>query len=1108
MSDIYVYARGNEDYSTIGECGALDATSCMFEEVANGASELTLEHPIDALGKFAYLVPDAVLKAEVPVRSVPEIRSGRFVTSVESWRVRSTATKAQRYLYKRQQGGSKLRLLDAGAEVVVTSKPEGGERWKAVSGRYSGWIAPAALESRVEVTIPDSPTGLERAVSPWECRDQLFRIYKVTRADDGVTVSARHISYDLLYNLTTYESDGEVELQAALDGVLGSCLDAHDFTAHTDIHGARSGIHMRDCNPIEALLDPEEGLAARWSAQLVRDDSELFLLSRAGGNRGMTIEYGKNLTGVEMDEDLSSVATAIRPLGEAKDGSPLYLPENGGLVESPLAGSYPFRRIQTLKCDGCKVGTDGVTEALALERMREQARAALDGGADLPTVSARVTFAQLGGGARYDAYRELESVYLYDEIRVRHPGIGVELTTEVVRVSWDCVRGRMDSIELGSLQALTPSVAGWQIPGGLNGGKIAQGTIGASALGSDVISARHLQADSVNTRALQADCVTTDKLLAGSVTAEKLAAGAIDADVLRAFEAAIENLRAGSIDADQLTAKLAEIEVLIAGLVKFDQATIRHLVAEAMNLEFGVAGEVFIENLMVRHAQILSATVGELVVKASDGSYYQLDVDADGNVQATRVTVTEGEIAAGQTQGGRVILETSILAENLSTSNLLATYALVNRIDAASIDVSELFAREAFIALLRTARIVGDKSLELIVEDQEASVTGVDSEFYLSDSPSLLTGGEWSTDAPASVPEGKYVWQRTRSVTAGGRETCSAEICLTASTGRPGPAGVGIASITEHYGLSASSSAQPESWSTQVELMTPQQRYLWNYETVAYTDGSSVSSSPCVIGVYGSEGTEGRGIREIVNWYLASASPSGVTTRTSGWTTSVQYTDDSKRYLWNYEEIHFSDSTISATTPRIIGTQGRQGAQGAAGSPGAPGADGRGILRIEEQWYLSTSPSSCTGGAWQSSQPAWEPNHYLWTRTTIYYDDGDSEQITTLADGINSANQDAYSASQAAGSLSGQMGDFVTKANLKTYLRMVSPSEATSSRPAGVYVGITEDGSSAQTEAVINAEGAFEVRVFGSVASSLGNRVQRLGTLTIYETSDQGHAFI
>lgn len=254
----------------------------------------------------------------------------------------------------------------------------------------------------------------------------------------------------------------------------------------------------------------------------------------------------------------------------------------------------------------------------------------------------------------------------------------------------------------------------------------------------------------VNGALLSVGSVTTSKLAAGSITAEKIATGALDAIAIDAVAAKIGKLTAKDITTDNLAAAFAAFTVITAGTASFDQATIKHLVAEAMNLEFGTAGQVFIKNLAVEYAQMVGAAIGNLCIKASDGNYYRMDVDADGNVTATLTTVTEGEISAGQTGDGQIILETNITASNLSTGNLLATYALINRIDAARISVDELFAREAFISLLRTSRIVDDKSIEMIVGDVEQNAEDI------------IASRSFSGDTPPTgdLPEGK-IWVDT-----------------------------------------------------------------------------------------------------------------------------------------------------------------------------------------------------------------------------------------------------------------------------------------------------------------------------------------------------------
>lgn len=249
-------------------------------------------------------------------------------------------------------------------------------------------------------------------------------------------------------------------------------------------------------------------------------------------------------------------------------------------------------------------------------------------------------------------------------------------------------------------------------------GQLTSDNITTDTLSANLISALNLMVGLIDAKVLKANSITADQIAAGAVTAEKISADAIDTVALEAVIAKIESLTAADIETDRLAAALAAFTVITAGTASFDQATIQHLVAQALNLSFGTFGEVFIDNLRVKYAQMVSATIGNLCIKASDGNYYTIDVDENGNVSATLATVTEGEITAGQTDGGRVILETNITAASLNTSNLLATYALINKIDAARIDVAELFANKAFISALTTSLIYSDTSLQMIIGAQ------------------------------------------------------------------------------------------------------------------------------------------------------------------------------------------------------------------------------------------------------------------------------------------------------------------------------------------------------------------------------------------------------
>ena len=57
------------------------------------------------------------------------------------------------------------------------------------------------------------------------------------------------------------------------------------------------------------------------------------------------------------------------------------------------------------------------------------------------------------------------------------------------------------------------------------------------------------------------------------------------------------------------------------------------------------------------------------------------------------------------------------------------------------------------------------------------------------------------------------------------------------------------------------------------------------------------------------------------------------------------------------------------------------------------GGSGVGVQSIVEQYYLSDSPTSQTGGSWGETVPAWVDGKYMWTRSVITYTD--SSSVTT-----------------------------------------------------------------------------------------------------------------
>ena len=68
---------------------------------------------------------------------------------------------------------------------------------------------------------------------------------------------------------------------------------------------------------------------------------------------------------------------------------------------------------------------------------------------------------------------------------------------------------------------------------------------------------------------------------------------------------------------------------------------------------------------------------------------------------------------------------------------------------------------------------------------------------------------------------------------------------------------------------------------------------------------------------------------------MTTSASSGVTTSTSGWSTTPTATDTTKKYIWSYQKTTYTDSSTSSSTPAIVGTHGATGAKGDTGAAGA-----------------------------------------------------------------------------------------------------------------------------------------------------------------------------
>ena len=261
-------------------------------------------------------------------------------------------------------------------------------------------------------------------------------------------------------------------------------------------------------------------------------------------------------------------------------------------------------------------------------------------------------------------------------------------------------------------------------------------------------------------------------------------------------------------DLDAKAAKIAQAEI---GDAKIDWAQIKALTADDVIIQKGLGGKLYIADLAVTEANMVSLTVGQLVVKGEDGGYYQVTVKTgpDGTPTLTaeeRIQIGNDEVADLSINAGEKIVEGSVTAKTLNAEDIFVQNALINKMIAQNINVSELFARQAFIEELNAVNIVGNESLQLALkqlyddtmkevsirlsdESIISTVTGstefsdtinqrtrqtVTVTYCISDSGTVPPGDE--ADWQSTIPEtgdGDYLWTKTLTEYANGGEPCT-----------------------------------------------------------------------------------------------------------------------------------------------------------------------------------------------------------------------------------------------------------------------------------------------------------------------------------------------
>ena len=280
---------------------------------------------------------------------------------------------------------------------------------------------------------------------------QPFRVYNIQKPINGrFTVYAQHISYQLSFIPCmpfTVLADSTA-CASTLAALKTNSAEDNPFTFWTDVTTVASYTQTTPASIRSRLGGVQGSVLDCFGGELEWDGYTVKLHQNRGiQTPTVSLRYGKNITDINQEENISNTITGVCPFWADSEGSTVVtLTEK--VVESEYADNYPYKR--TVPLDLSQEFEAAPTE----NELKAKAEAYLDGdGIGVPTVSIKVSFIDLADTEEYKDIAQLQSVKLCDKVSVQFEKLGISAVAKVVKTVFDVLKERYNSIEIGSVKA-------------------------------------------------------------------------------------------------------------------------------------------------------------------------------------------------------------------------------------------------------------------------------------------------------------------------------------------------------------------------------------------------------------------------------------------------------------------------------------------------------------------------------------------------------------------------------------------------------------------------------------------------------------------------------
>lgn len=301
-------------------------------------------------------------------------------------------------------------------------------------------------------------------------RAQPFDIVSIRKTlDSTIEIVANHISYRMMFTpVKPVSNTSYITASAAIAAVKNKLAGTSPFVISTDI-ASKAIFHLDEPASLKSVLYGMEGsLLDMYGGTWEFDWYNATLRGQRGEDTGITIRYGKDLTGMNYEESQEEIFTGVLPYwrGSVQSGETtqdVVVVADAPITVPALAAAMPYAR--NIVLDVTSDFADGeFTDQPTKAQVVAKGRAYLDKNVtETETINIDVSFVPLWQ-MDYNRTTQHKPIGLCDSVTVVHSPLGVMYSGKIVKTEYDVLRDRYQSLEIGLLK---PKLSDIMVSGGI-----------------------------------------------------------------------------------------------------------------------------------------------------------------------------------------------------------------------------------------------------------------------------------------------------------------------------------------------------------------------------------------------------------------------------------------------------------------------------------------------------------------------------------------------------------------------------------------------------------------------------------------------------------------